>query len=63
MGDTSPRKLGNDRRTGEWPLMLVLGVLLLTGFSALAPVLRGSAWWWVMASVCHGRSCRGLASA
>lgn len=49
MGDTSPRKLGNDRRTGEWPLMLVLGVLLLTGFSALAPVLRGSAWWWVMA--------------
>ena len=47
-GNTAPRKLGTERRTGEWPLMLVLVVLLLTGFSAMAPVLRGSAWWWVM---------------
>ncbi|MFC5928575.1 transglutaminase TgpA family protein [Cryobacterium melibiosiphilum] len=36
-------------RSAEWPLMLVLLVLLLTGFSGLAPVLRGSAWWWVIA--------------
>ncbi|WP_166791647.1 transglutaminaseTgpA domain-containing protein [Cryobacterium frigoriphilum] len=47
-GRTEPRRR-TEARSAEWPLMLVLLVLLLTGFSGLAPVLRGSAWWWVIA--------------
>src|SRR4051794_34386447 len=34
-----------------WPLTGALIVLLLVASMALGPVLRGSAWWWVMAAV------------
>jgi len=43
----SRRRAGG--RSAEWPLLLVLLVLLLTGFSGLTPLLRGSTWWWVIA--------------
>ena len=34
-----------------WPLTGALVVLLLVASMSLGPVLRGSAWWWVMAAV------------
>lgn len=38
-------------RTPHWPLTLALLLLLVVGFSALGPLLRGSGWWFAMAFV------------
>lgn len=40
-----------ERGKTYWPLTFALLLLLLVGFSGLGPVLRGAAWWWVMAAV------------
>jgi len=48
---TTSRRRGSRRRSAEWPLVLVLLVLLLTGFSGVAPLLRGSVWWGVIVLV------------
>ncbi|TFD23506.1 transglutaminase TgpA family protein [Cryobacterium lyxosi] len=38
-------------RVAPWPLALSLLLLLLVSCAALAPLLRGNAWWWVCAAV------------
>jgi transglutaminase-like putative cysteine protease len=38
-------------RTAHWPLTLALLLLLVVGFAALGPLLRGSGWWFAMTFV------------
>lgn len=51
---TSPesalRRPGRERRA-QWELGLALLLLLVVGCGALAPLLRGTGWWWAMALV------------
>ncbi|WP_104126939.1 DUF3488 and transglutaminase-like domain-containing protein [Cryobacterium sp. Y57] len=46
-----PRGLRGARSIVSWPLALSLLLLLLVSCAALAPLLRGNAWWWVCAVV------------
>jgi transglutaminase-like putative cysteine protease len=46
-------------RTPYWPLTLALLLLLVVGFSALGPLLRGSGWWFAMAFVAGVVLCSG----
>jgi transglutaminase-like putative cysteine protease/CDP-diglyceride synthetase len=49
---TAPRRRGPV--VVRWPLTLMLLVLLLTGCTALGPLLTGSGWWWVLLVVATG---------
>jgi transglutaminase-like putative cysteine protease len=49
---TAPRRRGPV--VVRWPLTLMLLVLLLTGCTALGPLLAGSGWWWVLLIVATG---------
>ncbi|TFD62618.1 DUF4129 domain-containing protein [Cryobacterium suzukii] len=47
----TPRGRRGGRTVASWPLALSLLLLLLVSCSALGPLLRGTAWWWVCAAV------------
>jgi transglutaminase-like putative cysteine protease len=53
--EPTPRP-GRGRRSDvvRWPLTLMLLVLLLTGCTALGPLLAGSGWWWALLVVATG---------